>query len=85
MLASDIREMIAIIITIINIITLTDASDDEDEEPEEVKGAWEELIIIQREQQRWDCCHYEHYDHNDHYDLKTSFAFLICFSFTFID
>merc|ERR1719474_575656 len=31
-----------------------EASDDEDdEEPEEVKGAWEELIIIQREQQRY--------------------------------
>merc|ERR1719412_2688861 len=30
-----------------------DASEDEDEEPEEVKGAWEELIIIQREQQRY--------------------------------
>ena len=31
-----------------------DASEEEDEEePEEVKGAWEELIIIQREQQRW--------------------------------
>ena len=34
---------------------LADASeDDEEEEPEEVKGAWEELIIIQREQQRWE-------------------------------
>ena len=31
---------------------LADASEDEEEEPEEVKGAWEELIIIQREQQR---------------------------------
>ena len=32
---------------------LPDASEeDEEEEPEEVKGAWEELIIIQREQQR---------------------------------
>ena len=36
-------------------LDLTDASeDDEEEEPEEVKGAWEELIIIQREQQRWE-------------------------------
>ena len=31
----------------------SDASEEEEEEePEEVKGAWEELIIIQREQQR---------------------------------
>lgn len=36
-------------------LDLTDASEeDEEEEPEEVKGAWEELIIIQREQQRWE-------------------------------
>jgi hypothetical protein len=31
----------------------TDASDDEPEEPEDVKRAWEELMMIQREQQRW--------------------------------
>ena len=35
-------------------VFLADASEEEEEEeePEEVKGAWEELIIIQREQQR---------------------------------
>ena len=33
--------------------TFTDMSDDESvDEPEEVKRAWEELMIIQREQQR---------------------------------
>ena len=40
---------------VLNHFALADASEEEDdeEEPEEVRGAWEELIIIQREQQRW--------------------------------
>ena len=75
--------IIITIITIIYIITLTDASEDEDEEPEEVKGAWEELIIIQREQQRWDCYHYDHnYDHYDHYHHHTKGALDVGLSFT---